>query len=414
MRILYVDVSLRETVGHHFNVSQILTRVMRERGHDVTLTVSRGARGFDGVRCFKNSVYPAMRYDPTSPEGRKKLSRDTRRVTREIWPVLTQTNPDLVYVHSTNAPVCAGILTALDGVFRAGSSSPSLVVELPYPCEDTATNYYGRQLSILNDMIAEGRWRAGQNFAPVTVNSETSRLLAEATGLTVGTMPSPYIGRASVARHQSGPLRIGCLGYQGPSKGYHLLPGIVSHPDLGDLPVEFVIQTQPGNMDEITGQLRELGRTKGKVVLIDHSLDGDAYFDLARSIDIMLLPYEPSRYVSAISGIAYEALSHGSIIVAPRDTTVGAIVADYQPQSPLFGDWAVPSIVAALRDAVLDHERLASDAKDGAKHYLSQNGPEAYVQTLEAMSGGKTSAQRWRGSQAASRVLSQLSRHAFG
>lgn len=390
MRILYVDVSLRQTLGHHFNASQSLVGALRTAGHDVTLAVSRGAQGFEGERCFRNDVYRAMAWNPDNPSERRKLSKAARRAAMEVWPLLERTAPDLIYAHSADAGVCAGLLTALDGVFDA-TGIPPLVAELPFPCEPKENYHYGAQLAALHQRLIAGSWRSGAGFAPVTVNAETSRLLAAATGLAIGTMPSPYVGRGKVSAATARPLRVGCLGHQNESKGYHLLPEIVASPLLADLRAEFVIQVQPGNMDDVAVRLRNHANRLHRLTLVEESLDGDAYYALANSIDIFLLPYEPRRYVSAISGIAYEALSQGSVIVAPRKTTVGAIVATYQPDAPLFDAWESGSISEALHRAISTHAVLAPQAAQGAETYCAENGPAAYVRVLEEIGMGRSS-----------------------
>ncbi len=144
------------------------------------------------------------------------------------------------------------------------------------------------------------------------------------------TLPVPvgndYLGARREARAPS-KLRITYVGDARFEKGYHLLPRLV-----GDLwerwiapgAARFVIQSNFSSGDvapEVAVARAQLGGyPSDQVQLLTEPLAPDAYRDLVRDADVLLLPYDGAQYFARSSGILSEALTAGVPVVAPAGT----------------------------------------------------------------------------------------------
>lgn len=391
MRILYLDPSLKTTVGHHFNLTTTLALAMRRQGHEVTVALSKFAEPLiEGERCFRRDVYTPMSWNTHGQRGRNRFDRAATQVSREISPLLQRVNPHLLYAQSADAHILVGLLAALGGHYQPGAE-PGLVAEFPFALEqepEQGANYYGKQLSDCLASIAADPRLSTIKFYPITVDMETSRRLASHIKKTVSTFPSPYVSadlRGTTPYEPGTPLHIGCIGHQRWHKGFHLIPEIIRQLEPMKDRIKFVIQIQNGNMDETNTELRNLRASGLPVELIDATLDQAAYYDLMARLQIVLLPYEPRRYQTSVSGIAYEAVSQGSVVVGPKNSVVGDLLRDVQPSAEPFADWTASTIAESLRFAVSNFETLHLEARKGAEIFLRSNGPDAFVRKLVAM-----------------------------
>ena len=92
------------------------------------------------------------------------------------------------------------------------------------------------------------------------------------------------------------------------------------------------------------------------LVLVDGPLTPEAYGELFRQADILLLPYRSGAYAERSSGILMEAIVAGTPSVVTRGAWMEAVLAAGSPQDP--AGVVTDCDPAALADAVL---RIASD-----------------------------------------------------
>lgn len=383
-RVLYIDPSLRYTLGHHYNVAKALGQALREQGHAVQFLVSRRAnKTVAGRRVFRYNVYKDMKLDPSNAYGSRMLEERALRHAADSVQSIAMFKPDIIYAHSVGAAICEGLLLAVSAIY-GNRPRPQLVAELPFPIEENNGLFFASQLRSMHKRLHRQSLSALQGFHPLTVCAETSRRLSEAVEFNVGTMPSPYstteeIGTADLNNRS---LKIGCLGHQGFDKGIHLLPEIANSLAAVARPVELIVQVQPETDHTIVAKLKSTAIQNQPVRLVENDLSDTAYLKLLSELDIVLLPYNPVRYRSAISGICYEALAQGSVIVAPEDSTIGAIIKEYQPSACLFDEWSARSIFIALAKAITHIETLEEEAARGAVSYRTNNGTDAYAKKL--------------------------------
>jgi len=358
---------------------------MRHAGHRVTVAISRRKEtSLAGLRVFDQDVYRSMKRDPLNRIDRQQLRGSVARVCANILPVMAQTRPDVVYAHSVNAVVAEGLLHAIDAIYLPGQK-PTLIGELPFPSEPKPSNFYGEQLF---DFFGKRKLRhalSGDRVHWMTVNEDTSSLLSGATGGDIGVMPSPYSTASTIASMSRSPvIRIGSVGHQNDVKGFHLLPDAIDRCDSHGKRIQWVIQHQSDSDAVTLKRLRELA-TRHDIELLSDDLGPNAYENMLLSLDVVLLPYQPQRYVSAISGICYEGIAQGSLVVAPRETTIGKIIRQFQPGTPQFGDWNAQSIAEAMSHCIRDFGLLRKTGIEGSTRYRATNGPDAYVNAITSL-----------------------------
>ncbi|WP_417749686.1 hypothetical protein [Rosistilla oblonga] len=333
-----------------------------------------------------------MKRNPDRLIDRIRLKMATATVCKEVRPLLRRIQPNLIYANSVNAVVCEGILQALRTTYLPGRA-PFLIAELPFRCEPGPRHFYGQQLAAMFRRLKRSAARQNtavasnplDRFAPITVDQQTASLLAQTVDAEIGVLPSPYAVRTRrqlVAGQPPQPLRIGSVGHQRESKGFHYLPAIFETLSNLKNSIQWVVQHQNDSDPTTLEKLRQMQSQGFQIELIDEELTRDAYEQLLLGLDIILLPYKPEHYQSMISGICYEGLSQGNIVVAPRHTSVGKIIGEFQPLSPQFDEWTVDSISTALDAAIDSAASLNAAAIQGASLFAQAHGPDAFASAI--------------------------------
>ncbi|MEM8914106.1 MAG: hypothetical protein AAGC97_20285, partial [Planctomycetota bacterium] len=337
----------------------------------------------EGRRVGKFEVYRRMGVDPDRRAGQRKLRSETAGLCGDLVPMVAQFRPDVIYAHSADAAVCEATLRAVACVYRSGEM-PNVVAELPFRSETTAQNFYGQQLKVMLARLRATDPQLLDGFIPVTVNRTTSELLSTTVEHPIQTVPSPYASthRRQARTDRNAPVRIGCVGYQAERKGFDLLPDVIALSSQHDRPLQFFVQIQSKSNPQTVARLRRLANEGIPLELIDRPMDRQGYNEFMRRLDILLLPYDPECYRNAISGVCYETLAQGSVIVAPEKCTVGEIVRQFQPRSPMFADWTSACIAESLKSAIIDLETYEKDAFVGSDAYLGLHGPDNYARCI--------------------------------
>lgn len=393
MKVLYVDPSLRFFLGHHANVCEALSGSLREQGHEVIVAISCHAEDkIKGQRSFRKPVYDLMALDPESRRDRAYLRAAAVQYCRELGTLLLQHNPNIVYAHSINAPACEGFLKAIDIVYGK-DSRPSLVAEFSFSLDAPPPYFYREQLSDMFLRLQRRRSNQSKRFVAVTTDRQTSELLTREFDWRVEVFPSPYslpeLG-AAPGRLPDAPVVIGCAGHQFTRKGYHYLPEIIKTVVDSGWPTQFTVQVQLDTFPETLEKLKQLEKRGYPVELVSKELSKSDYERFVERFDVFLLPYDPKAYESAMSGVLYEALSRGRVVVAPDHSAIGRIARIYQPESPQFETWEPKTIAASILDALRLFESLQLGALSGAARYREKNGPHAYMREVLARAGSET------------------------
>jgi len=396
-RVCYIDAGIRDNAGHHTSACRHFAGEFRRRGIAVH---PFGNRDLDVMVVRELQAEPLFRHYPYNRlRGGPHFSYLIERSSflfdlRSAW----RRGPyDLVFVHSVMAAQLAAIALWLRD-FDA-SKMQTVVIGFDLPS--------GRNLSAA---AAEGetrlRWNYHTSFYPKAaklfrseylgrillftfdevITSEYSDLL----NLPVQTMPTIHIGLREPRlrkRDLSGLINVAFLGYQRFEKGYHLIPHVVRELLERRLPVQLLIHNSAPGDSSVAQDLRRLAANNKNIALIEEPGDQSRWQDLLDTSDLVVLPYEPSRYRESGSGVATEAVSCGIPMVVPRGTTMETLAANYQGGAITFSHWGAKDIADAIEKAVLRFEILAAKAESGASVWRRNNGVELFVDRLLGLTG---------------------------
>ena len=121
-------------------------------------------------------------------------------------------------------------------------------------------------------------------------------------------------------------LYIGYMGDARGSKGFHLLPELVSGVISKTDRVHFLVQcsvNKTGNSDLPVGltEIQQIAEVENKrVTLVSERLSEEDYANMFRCLDIVLVPYFTPLYAEATSGIFAEAIALGKPAVVTETT----------------------------------------------------------------------------------------------
>jgi hypothetical protein len=394
-RVCYIDAGIRDNAGHHTSACRHFVSEFRQRGIAVD---PFGNRNLDATIGRELRVEPLFRHYPYNRlRGGQYLSYLIERSSflfdlRSAW----RRGPyDLVFVHSVMAAQLAAIALWLRDF--DSSEMPFVVIGFDLPS--------GRKLS---SAATEGesrlQWnyhtrfypKAGRLFKPeylarivfFTFDPVVTNEYSELLNLPVQTMPTVHVGLGEPRlrkRDTSGLINVAFLGYQRLEKGYHLIPGVVRDLFGRRLPVKVLIHNSAPGVSLINQELRCLASSNRNITLIEEPEDESRWQDLLDSADLVVLPYEASRYRESGSGVATEAVSGGIPMVVPRGTTMATLAANYQGSATTFSHWGVKEIADAIEKAVFGFEILATKAEAGALAWRRNNGVELFVDQLREL-----------------------------
>jgi hypothetical protein len=115
--------------------------------------------------------------------------------------------------------------------------------------------------------------------------------------------------------------RIGFLGNANAGKGFLRLPALIPRLLASPGSFEIVVQTNPyltsPAIEEAIATLRRAARQSNRIELVEAPLAMDAYYELLRGLDVVVVPYDVAVYAEKISSVAIEAMALGKVVVGP-------------------------------------------------------------------------------------------------
>jgi hypothetical protein len=226
MRLLYIDPSLRQELGHHFNVCMNVVREMRRLGVHVEVHTNRAFPPSDlpVSRTFKEEIYGTLKLDPEDRSARRRLASRSYQYCEELLHAIGDGRWDTIYVHSTNSAFMVAVATVVDDLC-SGGPLPSICFETPFTPEKS-NSFYGAQLKLAVELLKREYPQIVPNIKFLVYEPTHKQKLEELLDCKVELLPSPYtVARAGINElKEPAVLRIGCPGHQSSKKGYHLLP----------------------------------------------------------------------------------------------------------------------------------------------------------------------------------------------
>ena len=96
---------------------------------------------------------------------------------------------------------------------------------------------------------------------------------------------------------------------------------------------------------------------------------------------VTLTPYDPAKFADNVSGIALDALLHGSPVVATAGTWQAGLVERFGA-GRVMPSWTVGALAAAAGACIDDWDRVSAAARDAAQELAKAHHPAALVQSL--------------------------------
>lgn len=178
-------------------------------------------------------------------------------------------------------------------------------------------NWRARLLERLVPGLIRSRW-----IYPV---SDSRSALADWTAGTGSTgtliaIPPPLGSSAPHPRPTGGPV-VGLVGRLRIEKGARIYDLIIRETLATDATATVRVQVSEGVADEladIADRLRRDWAAEPRVEILTGHLTPEAYADLIRTTDVVVLPYEPSTYSSGTSGVMHDTLALGRVVLATQ------------------------------------------------------------------------------------------------
>ena len=212
--------------------------------------------------------------------------------------------------------------------------------------------------------------------------------------LDVGTFPylaahlSKEYTSASLPTPGRARLRIGYLGMTRKDRGTHLVPGIIlAAQDRIERPLEWLVQLDPDGVRAIggtrlTAQIEALKNLES-VSLYGTGLVVSQYYELFAKIDILLLPYD-TRYQFSGSGVFFEAMALGKVLIVPSGSFMETVLEECGGQPVVFEALTPEAVLEALCYATAHFDELARKAHTAMANWLRRQSGMAEFERIFA------------------------------
>ncbi len=388
--VYYLDPELSGNAGHYANACRHVTGELRRQGIPVEVFGSRfaeyGLMTELGVRRFFSVM------TSPAPAGLAKdlhiAAWTAQNLPRDLGRLPPLKPQDLIYVNSVSAYALHPLFQWLYRRFTP-DTMPQVVLEFGH---DLAIEYGFKTAFRELDLTAALYQQAVQVMpAPYwhrirlyTFHKRCSAKYAEILGRPVGTLPFPQKPPALPRFRMDKPdLVVGFGGNQGTPKGFQMIPGLARRLLAHGRHPTVLVHSASAYVDPDTmTDLVDMGEADDRMKVYIYPADDKAWWDLLDRMDLLVLPYQPERYRDAYSAILAEAISSGLPVVAPAETSLADLIAEYGHPGVCFDQWTGDSIWAACETALATYDTLAGRAKRAAIRWMTDQGPAGLIDTL--------------------------------
>jgi glycosyltransferase involved in cell wall biosynthesis len=331
-KLIIIDPSLKDTIGHHIGVARAMARGAREIGLKPIAIANHACP--PGALAPECAVIPA--FDDYLYGGVADIGLFVYQLNKALASQYVTPRDMLTLFCATPAMLAGSIAYMLD---LKPQARPRISIRFDRD-EARAPNSrigYQRAFELINAL----NLRKHYNFFVESKGLQDYffEMSGERFGLLFNPLPDfpkefAKVGFSEPTKDPATRTKI-TLGYLGEArveKGFHLLPFLVDH--LRSNPatkgkVSFCIQTGASHQNQhgwVLGareQLTAMAQKDPNIVLHDF-LSEDEYHRALMTLDVLILPYGPGDYTRRGSGVATEALAAGKAIVVSRGTDIAA------------------------------------------------------------------------------------------
>lgn len=420
-RFLILDPGLNDYGSHHPNVVREISTAATKSGYAVSIYGHKRI----SVKLKKDlGVIPHFSvhtYSPILPLGFKrgpqwKARRELVRIESRFssWRVILRgfdferkvqitereirkinfRPDDIVFVHSGQAVLFEAMLRLL--AKDAGEPRPRIHFEfgvnsgahaiaggaingfsMPDPKQDVRPYLYA-----MSRKAHETDDTSGIVFGAFT--ADVSQSFGKFLNLKVRAFPLPSTSPPN-SRSREGLSRpvIGILGYQSHTKGYQFVSEIVAQVQSQRPNCEFLIHNSNLNLPAHK-EVCALAKSASRVTLVEGPADPDMWWSLIERCDLIVCPYQASRYQGAYSAIMGEAILGCVPVVGPANTSLETMAKTYGSGFVAFSIWNAEEIAVAIIDAIDNLDLLAKQSVLASENWQKTNGAKLLVERLAA------------------------------
>ncbi len=193
-------------------------------------------------------------------------------------------------------------------------------------------------------------------------------------------MPGSAAWPPLVRRAPGAPVTVAILGHTSIAKGAFLLKDIITATlaRFANVCFNFHLSTNPDTR-ALDVEFAEGGE---RLRIVRGYVSDDEMQRIIDESDIVLLPYEPRKYLTMPSAIFIQTACSGKITVLPAGSHMHREVLLRGGGATLFREHSAAAIAAALGEAIEGVDRLSQSAAAAAPVYREVNNPDAYVKRI--------------------------------
>lgn len=410
-RFIIIDTELQTSVGHNFNAtSRVIESALLAGFGEVLVGCNRhfsadpaAALGVSDSRVVVEAAFVSYAYDHFNEDSyRPAATTDLLHAAPyEAWSFYDELRNflekykvsanDFIYFHTFSAVMADGLLKYLRS--KSISHLPNFGILLYMPPESLQLSNFTPTpfLGVLERLAYENYLG---NKVCFFVETEGLRQVYAGYGYNFPLLMGPIPADPKAVHSNTGEVVIGYLGEAREEKGFWLIPEIISIMMLrwpeAMKNVRFILQIggNPGNIENTYVQvalsrLSIITSTYSNIELLG-KLDKEGYENLLSVVDIFMLPYDLEAYSLRGSGVAYEALSRGKVLVVPDGIDIANT---FNFPNVLKAEHYCPESYAEKLFSLLSSKKREEIDKSAAQKFIAPFLLEKFVGTVCEHSG---------------------------
>jgi len=181
------------------------------------------------------------------------------------------------------------------------------------------------------------------------------------------------------------PLQIGFLGVMRTEKGFRQFVEAVENLKAD---VDIIVQAQvPEALGEPDApELIERLKRNHRCQVLEGELSTREYRKVLSKIDIAILPYRPNDFSRKTSNIFSESVGLGKLIVAPRATLMGKMLA-FLNLGVTYSPYTSKALQNAIDAAVSNFDELHKKARKKANYWREENSADSFIKHILLFAG---------------------------
>jgi glycosyltransferase involved in cell wall biosynthesis len=206
-------------------------------------------------------------------------------------------------------------------------------------------------------------------------------------GRPVGVLPFVHHATTRLrSRVGARPCTVSVIGHQRVEKGYGLMPDVVRILQASGEDIRLLIHNgDPREMADAQQAVRKLAATDARIRLDERVADPAIWSELLDASDLIVCPYEPSRYALSASAVASEAIANAIPVVVPGHTALSRLVREFGGPGTTFEGFDAVSVAAGVLEALRNFDQLAELAYLAAGRWAERFGPDRLVEAILAV-----------------------------